>query len=117
MAASRLRRAAVPIVFAILSIAIGSIAARAQQNSDLDTLNQQVVQLYRAGKYSEATDIAKRVLALTERQFGPEDAKVGTALNNLAERTALRAAWRRPRPCTSARLQLTRRPSDPTTRT
>jgi tetratricopeptide (TPR) repeat protein len=85
MAASRLRRAAVPIVFAILSIAIGSIAARAQQNSDLDTLNQQVVQLYRAGKYSEATDIAKRVLALTERQFGPEDAKVGTALNNLAE--------------------------------
>jgi tetratricopeptide (TPR) repeat protein len=38
----------------------------------------------RSGKYAEAADIAKRELAVAERQFGPDDAKVGATLNNLA---------------------------------
>jgi hypothetical protein len=44
-----------------------------------------VLQLYQAGKYAEATGIAKKVLALTETKFDPDQANVGTALNDLAE--------------------------------
>jgi hypothetical protein len=37
--------------------------AKAQRaDDDLKALNQQVVLLYQAGKYAEATDIAKRAL-------------------------------------------------------
>jgi tetratricopeptide (TPR) repeat protein len=80
----RLRRAAALIFLVAFSLVIGSATARAQQSDNLDTLNQQVLHLYQAGKYSEATDIAKRALAVAQRQFGSDDAKVGTVLNNLA---------------------------------
>jgi CHAT domain-containing protein/tetratricopeptide (TPR) repeat protein len=63
---------------------VASSTARAQQSDDLNTLNQQVVALYQAGKYAEATDIAQRALALAERRFGPDHARVAAALNNLA---------------------------------
>jgi CHAT domain-containing protein/tetratricopeptide (TPR) repeat protein len=77
-------RAAARMVFAACAVVIAPIAAKGQQSDDLDALNQQVEQLYQAGKYSEATDLAKRALAVAERRFSPDDAKVGTDLNNLA---------------------------------
>jgi esterase/lipase superfamily enzyme len=52
---------------------------------DLNALNQQFEQLYRAGKYAEAIELAQRALTVAERQFGPDDVQVGRALNNLAE--------------------------------
>jgi CHAT domain-containing protein/tetratricopeptide (TPR) repeat protein len=79
-----LPRAVALIAFAVCLITIDSFAAETQRSDDLDTLNKQVVQLYQAGSYPEATDIAKRALALAERQFGPDHPTVGTALNNLA---------------------------------
>ena len=36
------------------------------------------------GKYAEATEVAKRALALAEKVLGPEHPHVGPALNNLA---------------------------------
>jgi CHAT domain-containing protein/tetratricopeptide (TPR) repeat protein len=78
-----LGRAAAFVFLVVFSMGMGSPTARAQSD-DLDTLNQQVEQLYQGGKYSEATDLAKHTLDLTERQFGPDDPKVATALNNLA---------------------------------
>jgi tetratricopeptide (TPR) repeat protein len=77
-------RAAALIVFVVCAMTIGVIAAEAQRSDDLDTLNQQVVQLYQGGKYAEATDVAQRALALAKHQFGPNHTKVATALNNLA---------------------------------
>jgi tetratricopeptide (TPR) repeat protein/CHAT domain-containing protein len=85
MMSRSLTRAVPLIVFAVCSMAIGSFAAETQRSNELATLYQQVVQLYQAGKYAEATDIAKRALALAEHQFGPDHPTVGTALNNLAE--------------------------------
>jgi hypothetical protein len=39
---------------------------RAQRADDLAALNKLVVTLYGQGKYAEATEIAKRLLALVE---------------------------------------------------
>jgi tetratricopeptide (TPR) repeat protein len=59
--------------------------ARAQGNDDRDALNKQVAVLYGQGKYAEATEIAKRSLALAEKALGSDHPEVGKALNNLAE--------------------------------
>ena len=79
-----LPRATVLIIIMVLAIGLATPSVKAQQSDDLASLNQQVVALYGAGKYAEATDVAKRSLAVAERQFGPEHPAVSTALNNLA---------------------------------
>src|SRR5262245_11043664 len=69
------------------SIVVGTVlasAAHAQATGDPAALNAEVLRLYRAGKYAEAIDIAKRVLATQEKALGPEHPDVGTSLNNLA---------------------------------
>ena len=72
------------ILVVVVLAGLGAPAARAQGGNDLAALNAQVVQLYQAGKYAEATEIAKRSLALAEKQSGPDHPSVGTSLNNLA---------------------------------
>jgi tetratricopeptide (TPR) repeat protein len=73
------------VVMALL-LGLWSLPVQAQEPPpQLHALNQQVTQLYEAGKYAEAIPIAQRALELAERQFGPDHPEVGTALNNLAE--------------------------------
>lgn len=48
-------------------------------------LNTSLVELYKAGKFDEALPVARRVLELREKVFGPDDPVVGIALSNLAE--------------------------------
>lgn len=58
------------------------------QQSDLETagrLHQQVIKLYREGRYKEAIPIAEQALAIREKSLGPEHPDVATSLNNLAE--------------------------------
>src|SRR5215470_4151202 len=57
------------ILIAVFWLSVGSPLTRAQDADELSGLNKQVEQLYDDGKYSEATEIAKRALALAERQF------------------------------------------------
>ncbi len=60
----------------------------AQQSAELaeaKRLNQQVVQLYQQGKYSEAIPLAEKALAIVEKVLGQEHALVAISLNNLAE--------------------------------
>ncbi|HLC08001.1 MAG TPA: tetratricopeptide repeat protein [Methyloceanibacter sp.] len=45
----------------------------------------QVVQLYKAGKYADATPIAERALVLTEKRYSAGHIQVGTSLTKLAE--------------------------------
>ena len=57
------------------------------QGADLENaiaLNQQVVRLYRQGRYLEAIPIAERVLAISEKALGPEHHGTSQCLNNLA---------------------------------
>src|SRR5215472_3522879 len=79
-----LRRAAALAFLVAFSMWIGSPTAGAQSSEDLETLNRQVVQLFGAGRYAEATGIARRALALAEAQYGPDHLKVAAALNDLA---------------------------------
>src|SRR5262245_42280643 len=58
---------------------------RAQTGADPSRLNAEVLRLYQAGKYVQATEIAKRVAAILETRLGPGHRDVGTALNNLGE--------------------------------
>ena len=47
-------------------------AVHAQSVDDPAALNAEVLRLYQAGKYAEATEIARHVLVLVERRPGPE---------------------------------------------
>jgi CHAT domain-containing protein/Tfp pilus assembly protein PilF len=47
-------------------------------------LNQQVVQLYQQGKYTQAIPLAKEALRIREQALGPTHPAVATSLNNLA---------------------------------
>jgi tetratricopeptide (TPR) repeat protein len=71
------------VLIAVVVVLHWCSVARAQ-TEDLSALNQQVVRLYQAGKYTEAIGVAQRLLALAERQFGPDHPDAGTSLNNLA---------------------------------
>ena len=72
MAAAWPRRAAALIVLVAVLAGAGSVTARAQGTDDIAALNARVVKLHGEGKYAEAIEIAKRSLALAERQFGPD---------------------------------------------
>ena len=55
----------------------------AQKRDDAAALGAELDRLYQAGKYVEATEIAKRLLAMREKALGPEHPEVGTLLNDL----------------------------------
>lgn len=55
----------------------------AQSRDDAATLTQQVVKLFGAGRYSEATPLAERAVTLAERQHGSSHIVLATALSNL----------------------------------
>jgi len=73
-------------LIALMCVSVGGElpTAWAQSAEAVDALNRQTSQLYDQGKYAEATDIAKRALALAEQALIPDHPSVGTALNNLA---------------------------------
>ena len=54
------------------------------QSNELKTLNAQVVELYPAGKYAAASEVATRALELAEGPLEPDHLCVGTTLNNVA---------------------------------
>jgi CHAT domain-containing protein/Tfp pilus assembly protein PilF len=47
-------------------------------------LNKHAIELYNAGRYSDAEPLYKRVLAIHEKALGPDHPDVATSLNNLA---------------------------------
>lgn len=61
------------------------VGCRAYAEDDAVALNAEVQRLYLAGKYVEATAIAKRSLAIREKALGPNHPDVATSLNNLGE--------------------------------
>ena len=75
----------VALIATVMLLAVdGSTPPQAQGTDDLAGLRKQAAELYRAGKYPEATELVKRSLALAERQYGPDHPDVGALLNNLA---------------------------------
>jgi CHAT domain-containing protein/tetratricopeptide (TPR) repeat protein len=58
--------------------------AQAQADAQLKALNIQVVELFRAGKFSEAIPLAQRYADLIKARHGPDHAEYADALGNLA---------------------------------
>jgi tetratricopeptide (TPR) repeat protein len=64
---------------------VGSVSlVAAQETKEADKLNERVIELYNAGRYSDAVPIAQRVLALREKALGRDHPDVATSLYNLA---------------------------------
>ena len=72
------------IIIVLLFLAISLPHALAQSLDEAERLNQQVIQLYKQGRYDEAIHIAKEVLAIYEKTLGSEHPDTATSLNNLA---------------------------------
>ena len=51
---------------------------------ELDILNQEVTDLYRAGKYDRGVVVAQKALQVAEQTVGPDHPDVATSLHNLA---------------------------------
>jgi tetratricopeptide (TPR) repeat protein len=66
----------------LLVICIAGAPAIAQQD-EADALNKKAIELYQAGKFSEAMPLAQRALAVFEKALGPDYPNVAATLNTL----------------------------------
>ncbi len=75
-------------------------AVGSQEDSahEAEELNQQVLELYRQGRYNEAIPFAQRALAINEKILGPERLVTATALSNLAVLYATTGAYAQAEP-------------------
>ena len=73
----------VGFLLAVADVALGQ-GSSIRDTLDAEALNQQVIQLYDQGRYSDAIPLAQRVLAIREKSLGPDDPDVARALYNLA---------------------------------
>ena len=101
MRALRSMAIAVPALF-VAGLAIS-------QGIEWETLNQEVMDLHRAGRYDRAVVVAKKALKVAERSVGPDHPAVATSLNKLAGLYQARASTRRRSRSTSARCGYSRR--------
>lgn len=72
------------VMIALALCVVGASAVLAQQDN-WNELNRKAVKLYQEGKYTEATKVYEKSLAVAEKVFGPEHPNVATSLGNLAE--------------------------------
>lgn len=69
--------------FLLLLLATPSVFAQGA-GIEWDILNQEVMELYRTGKYDRAVVVAKKALEVAETNVGTNHPDVSTSLNNLA---------------------------------
>jgi tetratricopeptide (TPR) repeat protein len=82
-----MRKACIVLIATVFPFLLLNLPVSYAQDDDLkraDQLNKQVIQLYQQGKYAKAISVAKEVIAIDEKAFGPDHPNVPTSLNNLA---------------------------------
>jgi tetratricopeptide (TPR) repeat protein len=67
-----------------LMCALPAISHAQGAGIEWDTLNREVLELYRVGKYDRAVVMAQKALQVAEQNVGPDHPDVATSLNNLA---------------------------------
>ena len=72
------------MVALMLGVIVGIRSPGFAQTDNLDAMSRQAVALWGQRKYAEAIDITERLLALTEKRFGPDHPNVRTPINFLA---------------------------------
>ena len=70
------------IVLALAFLAAPSITYAEGAGIEWDILNQEVQDLYRAGKYDRAVVVALEALEVAEQNVGPDHPDVATSLKN-----------------------------------
>ena len=68
----------------LLLLAFGTDAPANAQGTEWDTLNKEVMSLYRQGHYDRAIVVAKKALQVAEQAVSPNHTNVAGSLNNLA---------------------------------
>jgi hypothetical protein len=68
----------------IVILALVSVSYTFGQETLWNELNLELAELYRQGKYQEATEVAQRAVKVSEKTFGPNHPRVATSQNNLA---------------------------------
>ena len=71
------------VMTAMLCLTTGQAHSRGA-GIEWETLNQEVMERYRAGQYGRAVMIAEAALKVAEKNVGPNHPDVATSLNNLA---------------------------------
>jgi tetratricopeptide (TPR) repeat protein len=75
-------------VVLVLLFAPGGVpvaTAREGLVEDAEALNQQVMQFYQQGRFSDAIPLAQRALAIRKKALGPAHPDTAASLSNLAE--------------------------------
>ena len=73
--------------FLFVGLILSVVQPTYPKENDLDKakfLNQQVIKLYKQGRYQEAIKVAQQTLTIQEKALGPDHPDVATSLNNLA---------------------------------
>jgi tetratricopeptide (TPR) repeat protein len=60
-------------------------AAPSDNSETVETLNQQILQLYQQGQYAAAIPLGERAVKLARERWGKQHPNLATSLNNLAE--------------------------------
>lgn len=75
------------ILFALAFVCLCGLPSFAHAQGagiEWDKLNQEVIRLYRVGKYDRAVVVAQQALQVAERNVSPNHPNVATSLENLA---------------------------------
>jgi len=72
------------LVATLIALSLNAQNAQNTVESQIESLNAQVAEFNRAGRYTEAVPIAQRALELAQSRLGPDHPKTATELNNLA---------------------------------
>src|SRR5690348_6059061 len=88
----------IAIMIALALLWAGSATAQESDIARAKALDRQVTQLYREGRYGDATPVAKEQLASLEKAIGPEHIEVATGLNNLATLYIFQARYAKAEP-------------------
>lgn len=79
----KVMKASIRAAVTALALSLSVIATSHAGQDEASRLNQESKELYRAGKYVAALPLAQRLLAIREKEFGPDDAMVAMPLNDL----------------------------------
>ena len=80
-----MKRTALAVITIFILCLVANQAFAQGAGIEWETLNQEVMELYRTGQYARAVTVAQAALRVAEQDVGPEHPDVATSLNNLAE--------------------------------
>ena len=76
-------KASICVAITALALSLSVIVPSYAEQDEASRLNQESKELYRAGKYAAALPLAQQLLAIREKEFGPDDEMVALPLNDL----------------------------------